>query len=149
MQGSWSLLLLVKAKQIISQDIVSYCFFRPLLMNHNTTFDIRCVGNKIHIVKSCTLRRLRKMIVRGTQSTKPIFIIILILKIFASQVNFFREGTVGDHQPVRDVSKFGTNVSACLTQINPYGRLKVASNWVINWIQHNRNESKSAGLWVW
>ena len=44
-----------------------------------------------------------------TQSTKPIFIILLIFKIFASQVNVFREGTVGDHQPVRDVSKFGTN----------------------------------------
>ena len=24
-------------------------------------------------------------------------------------VNFFREGTVGDHQQVRDVCKFGTN----------------------------------------
>ena len=36
-----------------------------------------------------------------TQSAKPIFIIILIFKIFASQVNVFREGTVGDHQPVR------------------------------------------------
>ena len=34
----------------------------------------------------------------------------------------------GDHQPVRDVSKFGTGLmSACLTQIT-YGRVKVASN---------------------
>ena len=35
---------------------------------------------------------------------------ILIFNIFASQVNVFPEGKVGDHQPVRDVSKFGTNV---------------------------------------
>ena len=35
--------------------------------------------------------------------------------MFASQVNFFREGTVGDHQPVRDGSKFGTNVCMLLT----------------------------------
>ena len=53
------------------------------------SFDIRCVGNKIHIVKSCTLRRVRKMIVRGTQSTKPIFIMILIFKIFASASKLF------------------------------------------------------------
>ena len=35
---------------------------------------------------------------------------VLTFKIFASQVNFFREGKVGDHQLVRDVSKFGTDV---------------------------------------
>ena len=117
-QLSGSLLLLVKTKQIIGQDMVGYCFFRPLLslrsmavlvasplvrparQNRHATqathcltttlsFDIRCVGNKIHIVKSCTLRRVRKMIVRGTQSTKPIFIMILIFKIFASASKLF------------------------------------------------------------
>ena len=46
---------------------------------------------------------------------------VLIFNIFASQVNFFREGTVGDHQPVRDVSKYKD-----LTQIT-YGRVKVES----------------------
>ena len=120
-QLSGSLLLLVKTKQIICQDMVGYCFFRPLLslrsmavlvasplvrparQNRHATqathcltttlsFDIRCVGNKIHIVKSCTLRRVRKMIIRGTQPTKPIFIMILIFKIFASASKLFPGG---------------------------------------------------------
>ena len=98
------------------------------------SFDIRCVGNKIHIVKSCTLRRVRKMIVRETQSTKPIFIMILIFKIFASASKLFPGGyrspflcpslarsreapfarpnrracSQANHQPVRDVSHLWT-----------------------------------------
>ena len=36
------------------------------------------------------------------------FIMILIFKIFASQVNFYREGTVADQQPVRNVSHLWT-----------------------------------------
>ena len=59
--GSGSLLLLVKTKQIISQDVVSYCFFFAHCLTITLSFDILCRGNKIHIVKSCTLRRVRKM----------------------------------------------------------------------------------------
>ena len=59
-------------KQIIRQDIVAYCwlfFFCPL--QHYPNFVIRCVGNKIRIVKSCTLRRLRKKIVREHSRQNP------------------------------------------------------------------------------
>ena len=49
-----------------------------------------------------------------TQSTKPIFIITLIFKIFASPVNFFREEITS--RSVHDVSKFGTNV--CMLNTN-------------------------------
>ena len=96
-QLSGSSLLLVKTKQTWLV-IVSFA----------QSFDIRCVGNKIHIVESCTLHRVRKMIVRGTQSSKPIFMMILIFKIFASKVNFFRKGIVADHQPIRDVRHLWT-----------------------------------------
>ena len=71
-QGSGSLLLLASQeyKQIISQDIVGYCFFFcPLQHYPNLTYDVW--GNKIHIVKSCTLRRLRKIIVREHSRQNP------------------------------------------------------------------------------
>ena len=78
--------LVRRARQNRRATQATYCLTTTL------SFDIRCVGNNVHIVKSCTLRRVRKMIVRGTQSTKPIFSMILMFKIFASASKLFPGG---------------------------------------------------------